>query len=223
MTIKATAASMTKLAIVGAGDLGLQLAHYARQTGFSISGFFDDTAIAQSAVGGSLVLGPLSEIESAFHSGVFEQILIGIGYKHLHFRQSLYTRLSATIPFATLIHPSSTIDPTCSIGSGAVIYPGCVLDMNTVIEDNVLLNLDCVVAHDSRVGAGSFLSPSVKVAGFVTIAPMTLLGIGTIVIDNLKIGSDVRTAAGAVVVNDITTPGLYMGIPAKLKTQPVTV
>lgn len=214
---------MIKLAIVGAGDLGLQLAHHARQTGsFSVSGFFDDTAM-QGAFGGSQVLGSLKDIEAVFQTGAFEQLLIGIGYKHLEFRHALYSRLSQNIPFATLIHPSSIIDPTCSIGPGSVIYPGCILDMNTVIEENVLLNVDCVVAHDSRIGAGCFLSPSVKVAGFVDIAHLTTLGIGTIVIDNLKIGSHIRTGAGAVVVDDIMAPGLYVGMPAKLRshTQPL--
>jgi sugar O-acyltransferase (sialic acid O-acetyltransferase NeuD family) len=211
-------APIIKLAIIGAGDLGRQLAHHARQTGlFSVVGFFDDVA---GAPRGDKILGPLAAIGESFQSEMFEQILIGIGYKHLAFRQRLYETLSPKIPFATLIHPDTIVDPTSSIGAGSVIYPGCVLDMNTVIEENVIVNIDCAIAHDSRIGTGCFLSPSVKIAGFVCVNPLTMLGIGTVVIDNLTIGSHIRTGAGAVVANNISEPGLYLGVPAKLRTQP---
>ena len=211
---------MKKLALIGAGDLGLQLAHQARVGGgHTVAGFFDDLCKTGDMVGGARVLGRIDQIETMHHNGNFDCLLVAIGYKHLDFRQSVFERFFGKIPFATLIHPSAIIDPTCTIEPGTVIYSGCILDMEVQIGCNVLLNTGCVIAHHSRIGAGCFLSPAVKLAGFVAVESQSTLGIGTVVIDNVTIASGVRTGAGAVVIDNLSTPGLYVGIPASLKEE----
>lgn len=208
---------MNRLAIIGAGDLGVQLANLALVTGqFQLVGFFDDTRVTNELVADRPVLGTIGEIEE-FHSlGRFDCLVVAIGYKHLRARQAIYKSFAGRIPFATLIHPSAVIDPSCTIGEGTVVYPGCVLDMAVIIGENVLLNAGCVIAHHSAVETGCFFSPAVSVAGFVTIEKGCVLGIGTIVIDNIRVTSGVRTGAGAVVTRDLATRGLYLGIPAHL-------
>jgi acetyltransferase-like isoleucine patch superfamily enzyme len=47
------------------------------------------------------------------------------------------------------------------------------------------------------------------------VEPGCVLGIGTVVIDNLRIASGCRTGAGAVVTCDLEKRGLYLGIPAR--------
>lgn len=209
---------MKRVAIIGGGDLGLQLAHHAVATGMiDPVGFFDDTLPLRSKVGGLPVLGGVDDVADAYGSGSFDALLIGIGYRHLALRHQLYERFSTRIPFATVIHPSAIVDPGCRIGPGSVVYPGCVLDMGVTIGANVLLNVGCVIAHDSSVGDGCFFSPAVKLAGFVRVEASSTLGIGTIVIDNVTIASGVRTGAGAVVVDSINEPGLYLGVPARFR------
>ena len=212
---------MRRLAIIGAGDLGLQLHHLADLLRFEIAGFFDDTRTPGTEVAGSVVLGGLSDIRPAFDRDQFDSLVVGIGYKHLDLRQSLYRLHEGHIPFATLVHPSAVVDATCRIGAGSVLYSGCVLDMEARIGSNCLLNTGCVIAHHSNIGDGCFLSPAVSIAGFVVVEPGCVLGIGTIVIDNIRIASGCRTGAGAVVTRHIEERGLYLGIPAQLaKTSP---
>ena len=214
---------MNRLAIIGAGDLGLQLANLAAATGrFATVGFFDDVRQAGDDVAGAPVLGGIDRIDALFDEGAFDLLVVAIGYKHLGFRQSLFERFGGRVPFATLVHPSAVVDPGCRIGPGAVIYPGCVLDMDAEVGANALLNAGCVIAHHSRVGDGCFLSPAVSVAGFVTIESGCVLGIGTVVIDNVRIASGVRTGAGAVVTRDLDQPGLYLGIPARFAKGPAS-
>lgn len=209
----------TRLAIIGAGALGKQLAHHAGACGFAVAGFFDDTTPTGTRLSAGAVLGSVDRIEATFHQGGFDCLVMGIGYKHLVQRQLLFDRLSATIPFARLIHPSALVDESCDIGMGAVVYPGCIIDMGVHVGANVLLNLGCTIAHDSRIGAGSFLAPAVSVAGFATVGERVFLGIGSVVIDNVSITDDSRTGGGAVVTTDIRMPGLYVGIPARLKSE----
>lgn len=207
-----------RLGIIGAGDLGVQLAHLARRTGqYEPVAFYDDTRTPGTRVAGVLVAGGLDAIEAAGQPLPFDALIIAIGYRHLAFRQQLFERLRGRFRFATLVDPSAIVDPTCVVGEGAVVYPGCVLDMNAAVGANALLNVACVVAHDSSIGEGSFLSPAVKLAGFVRIAPSVSLGIGTTVIDNVRIATGVRTGAGAVVIDNLDEPGLYVGIPARWK------
>jgi sugar O-acyltransferase (sialic acid O-acetyltransferase NeuD family) len=206
---------VNRIAIIGAGDLGIQLAHLGRTAGFEISGYFDDTREHGERIGGAIVLGGLADIAGAFARSLFDALVVGIGYRHLALRRELYLTHAGRIPFATLIHPSATIDPGCIIEEGAVIYPGCILDMDARIGANVLLNAGCVIAHHSEIGTGCFLSPAVSIAGFVVVEQGCVLGIGTIVIDNIRISAGCRTGAGAVVTQDLQQRGLYLGIPAR--------
>lgn len=209
---------MKRLAIVGAGDLGKQIAHHANSTGiYKPVGFFDDYKKTGTALNGASVLGNTDEVVQFFQKGEFDELIIGVGYKHMDARKEFFDRFKNKIPFATIVHDSSYVDKSCKIGRGSIIYPGCTLDMNVTINDNVLLNTGCIIAHDTSVGNHSFLSPAVKMAGFVNVDEKVNLGIGTTVIDNINISQGVKTGGGAVVVNDLTSKGLYIGIPAKRK------
>ena len=207
-----------RLGIIGAGDLGVQIAHLAIKTGeYEPVAFFDDTLVPGTFVKGIPVAGGLDSLGQAGTQASLDAVVIAIGYRHLTFRQQVFERLQGQLRFATIIDPSAIIDSTCTIGEGAVVYPGCILDMNVVVGCNALLNVGCVIAHDSSVGQGCFLSPAVKLAGFVRLAQSVSLGIGTTVIDNVSIATGVRTGAGAVVIADLHQPGLYVGIPAVWK------
>jgi sugar O-acyltransferase (sialic acid O-acetyltransferase NeuD family) len=209
---------MKRLAIIGAGHLGQQIAYHAKQSGeYITSGFFDDFATVGTAVQGIEVLGNVEMIEQAYNTGMFDCLMVGIGYKHFPVRKALFERFSNIIPFASIIHPSAFVDKSCTIGKGAIIYPGCTLDMKVTIGDNVLINAGCTIAHDSTIGSHSFLSPGVSIAGFVSIKEMVSLGIGTVVIDNVEINRGVRTGAGAVVIRNLMEEGLYIGVPADFK------
>lgn len=211
---------MKRLAIIGAGDLGVQLAHLAEATGqYTLAGFFDDTRMPGGTVSGATILGNVDAIADLHAQGSFDCLVVAIGYKHLRARKAIYERFAGTIAFATLVHPSAIVDPTCTLGEGAVIYTGCVLDMDAKIGANTLLNAGCVIAHHSEIGDSCFLSPAVGIAGFVTVAPGCVLGIGTVVIDNIHIASGTRTGAGAVVTRSIKQPGLYLGIPARFSKE----
>lgn len=209
---------MKKLAILGAGDLGQQIALHAWATGFyEPVAFFDDFGEVGQSVVGIPILGPIDSVFSFFQEGLFDCLVVGVGYNHLNFRESLFSRFREKISFATIIHPSAYVASSAEIGPGTVIYPKVVLDSGVTISENCILNVASVVAHDSSVGPTSFIAPSAAIAGFVKIAARNILGINCTVIDNLETIPDVRLAAGAVLTKKPTKTGLYAGVPAVWK------
>ena len=202
------------LAVIGAGQLGQQIAHFAiSDNHYDEVVFFDDFE-KSSKVKGHKLIGRLNEIEEAYLRGKFHEIIIGIGYKHMAFRQEVFEK-NKNIPFGKIVHSTSWIDPTASIGDGVIIYPSCTVDAHVEIKENVLINLATTIAHDSVLDPHSFISPKVAIAGFVKIGTMCILGINSTVIDNVTISESVQLGGGTVVINNLDEKGLYVGNPAR--------
>lgn len=207
---------MKRLAIIGSGDFGQQIAYYAKEDNqFEVAGFFDDYKSKGDRVNNIPILGGTDDVLSTFEQGLFDELLIGIGYKHIIVRGNLFNRYENNVPFARLIHSSCLVDASCIINEGAVIYPGCILDHHVEIKQNVLLNVGCCIAHDTVIGANSFLSPRVAIAGFVTVEDSCILGINSTIIDNVVIKKQTQIGAGAVVTKSIEIGGLYVGNPVR--------
>lgn len=205
-----------RILIVGASHFGEQAAHHiVKDSLCEVIGFIDDFNPSKKPLGIYNVLGGIEDIESLFLEGRFNFLFLAIGYRHLDMKAELYNRFKGKIPFFTFIHPSCTIDSTCTIEEGCFIFSGSILDMNVKVGANTILNVGCIVAHDTEIGAHSFLGPAVSLAGFTKCEERVHFGINSTIIDNLTICSGTKTGAGAVVVKSITTPGLYIGVPAK--------
>ncbi|MBP1224039.1 acetyltransferase [Flavobacterium sp. 1355] len=206
---------MKTLAIIGSGDLGQQIAHYAiSDKHYKKVVFFDDFT-DKDKINGFCILGKTEAVEQEFLKKSFDELIIGIGYKHLQIRKSLFDRFEKKIPFGKIVHSSSWLDKTVQIKEGSIIYPRCSIDANVIIESNTILNIGCVVAHDSIVGRHSFLSPRVALAGFIKVEEMCIIGINATIIDNIRIVSETQIGGGAVVIKNIENPGLYVGNPVR--------
>ena len=207
---------MPKLAIIGGGDLGQQIAAIARaHGGYEVAGFFDDFQQVGTNTNGGPILGPIDDIEAQRGQGTFDALLVGIGYKHIDFRRQCFERFTATIPFPSLVHPAAHLEPTVTLGAGTIVGAGCVFDGGVSVAENCYFNPGCIIAHDTSIGANSFCGPGVTLAGFITIEEDCFLGVGTTVIDNIRITTGTQTGGGTVVTTDITDPGLYIGVPAR--------
>jgi sugar O-acyltransferase (sialic acid O-acetyltransferase NeuD family) len=208
---------MKRLAIIGSGDLGKQIAHLAQETKtYEVAGFFDDFKPAGTDERGALVLGNIDDVLKIYERRIFDFLFVAVGYQHRTFRKACFERFSPQIPFGKIIHPSCNVDSSASIGDGTVLYSGCTLDQHVQVGSNCILYNGCIVAHDSIIQGHSILSPGVKIAGFCRVGENNHLGIGTVISDNITLIDDVRTGAGSVIVKPIQVSGLYVGIPAKL-------
>ena len=206
---------MKTLAIIGSGDLGQQIAHYAlNDKHYDKVVYFDDFTI-QKEVNGCLVLGKTAQVISAFENKQFDELIIGIGYNHLKIRKELFEKLSNKIPFATIVHSTCWLDPTVKIMKGCFLYPNSTIDYRSVVSENTIIANDCTIAHDVIIGSHSFFSARIAVAGFVETGEQCFFGINSTIIDNIKVNKKTQIGAGTVVINSIEKSGLYVGNPAK--------
>lgn len=208
---------MKRLVIIGAGDLGQQIAHFVTSDKqFDVVGYVDDWAEKGTLVCGKPVLGKIDDLLNLFANNYFDEVLIGVGYKHFDFRKSLYDRFKEKIPFATFVHSSCYVDPTAEIGKGVVVYPRCIIDRNAHIRDNVFINWGTGIGHDAVLESHSFIAAMVLVAGMSHIGEMCMLGNGMVTIDHINIADSTTVGGGAVVVKNIDEPnGVYVGNPAR--------
>jgi sugar O-acyltransferase (sialic acid O-acetyltransferase NeuD family) len=207
-----------RLAIIGSNDLAKLIAYHAKaDADMEIVGFFDNRKEKGFSIPGfGAVIGTIEDVEELYSKNKFDVLMIGVGYNQFQFRKEAFDRFEGKIPFANIFHSSSYIDKSCLLGEGNFILPGTVLDAGVIIQNNVLLNTGCIIAHDSRIQSHSFIAPGVRLAGRVDIGMSCLLGIGTTVIDSIQICANTQTGGGAVVVKNIAIPGLYIGVPARL-------
>ncbi|MEJ8293832.1 NeuD/PglB/VioB family sugar acetyltransferase [Delftia tsuruhatensis] len=118
----------------------------------------------------------------------------------------------------------SLISPLASLGAGSLIAEGGFIAHHAhvgpmaSIGRGAIVNTGAIIEHESSVGGFSHVSVKAVIAGRSGLGNFSMLGAGAVVIDGISVGSHVVIGAGAVVCNDITEPGVYVGIPAhKLK------
>ncbi len=210
---------MKRVLIIGAGDLGQQIAHYITTDSneYCVAGFVDDWGKKGDMVGGNSILGAADDIERLYQQNCFDELLIGIGYKHFTVRKALFERYKDTVPFATFVHSTCFVDNTASIGNGCVILPNCTIDMESSIHDNVMIYSHSHIGHNSVIEAHTIVSGSVQICGFAHIDEQCFIGASACIGDHKHIIHNTIVGAGAVVMKDITVPnGVYVGVPAHL-------
>jgi acetyltransferase-like isoleucine patch superfamily enzyme len=102
------------------------------------------------------------------------------------------------------------------IGDGTFINQGCIIRPNTTIGKNV-----CIGPNVSLVTDTHEIGSHEKRAGKLKFPPIVIgdgcwIGIGSIVLGDVKVGSGTVIAAGSLVNRDCDPNCLYGGIPAKL-------
>lgn len=210
---------MKNLAMVGSGELSDRLIYYFEETGFGrVVGTFDDFERRGSTKHGRPILGKTEEIPVLFKKGAFDGVAIAVGYKHRSFRKRVYEWAKGHgVPVATFVHPTSYVERSALIEQGSIVLVNCTVDMKARLGENVLLSSRSFVSHHVRIGSHTFCGPAVNLAGHSEIGECCFIGINTTLIDGVRVGTNVQTAAGSVVTRDVPNHVLVAGIPAVVK------
>lgn len=92
---------------------------------------------------------------------------------------------------------------------------GSALTNDIHIEKGVLINLNCTIGHDVKIGEFSEICPGVHISGHVKIGKQCFVGTGAVVLPGIVVGNYATIAAGAVVTKSIEENQTVKGVPAK--------
>jgi UDP-perosamine 4-acetyltransferase len=158
---------------------------------------------------------PENEAIDSLHREGIREFFVAIGSNQERIRLAELWTQSGYHLFS-IVSPSAHVARSASIGLGVLVMPHTVVGSQVTLNDLSILNTGAIVEHDSDVGYGAHVAPGSVLGGRVSIGHRTLIGIGSTVIDGLSIGEDIVLGAGAVAVRNLTIPGTYVGVPARL-------
>ena len=206
---------MRKVIIIGAGKVGQHIAANPEIYGLQgrVSGFLDDDPLIHGrTVFGFPVLGPIAKLRE--HQGYEVVIALASPSKY---KKAIVERLAgdSSLHFPTLVAKNAWVSEGCSIGDGSIIYPGSCLNHGTQLGRFVVINMNCAVGHDSKLGNYTSLSPGVCLAGKTIIAEGVEMGIGSATVQGITIGSGSVIGGKAMVTRNIAAGVVAFGIPAR--------
>ncbi|MCL2773483.1 MAG: acetyltransferase [Oscillospiraceae bacterium] len=194
--------------IIGAGGHAKVIADIVLKNNDTLMGFLDDNKPKNEIILGYPVLGKLDDIVFFDDKAVF---IIGIGNNAV--RKSLSEKYNVT--WHTAIHPSASIGIDVTIGDGTVIMANAVINPSAKIGRHCIINTGAIVEHDNVISDYVHISPNASLGGTVKVGECTHIGIGASVKNNITITNDCVIGAAAVVVKDVVSKGVYVGVPAR--------
>jgi len=209
---------MKDIVIYGAGGLGKEIAWLIENINSSlptwnILGLIEDNSdLFGREIYGLEVLGSEMWL-SDYGKEIYLVCAIGRG----SIRKSIYERVTnyPNIKLATLVDPSVRIDKSVKIGQGTIICRNCIVTIDTIIGEGVLMNTGASVGHDSKVGNYcTFLTNSIA-SGNTTFGECCDIGSGAFILQGKSIVSNTILAPLSLVLKDITEAGTYSGNPAR--------
>jgi sugar O-acyltransferase (sialic acid O-acetyltransferase NeuD family) len=207
------------LAIIGGAAFAREVFWYAKRVGVEYVCFVDELATEDSIeVGGARqpVVRDLTHFKKNEKLRNFKKFVVGIGGPEIK-RRAVTRALDAGLePAPPLICDTQIYDPSCKIGLGSTIAPGCIITTNVEIGRFVVANLACTIAHDVRIEDFVTLSPGCHLSGNVVLGTGAFLGSGAVIKEKMKVAENARVGAQTFVVKDIDEPGCtVIGVPGR--------
>ena len=180
---------MKDLVLVGSGGFFLEICDYFQNDlnkeyihNVRIKGVIDD--YSGSPLEYIDFLGKISEYRVKSN----DIFLICIGSPLV--RDQLFEQLKKKgAKFYTYIHPSAVVANSATLGEGVIICPYAIVNAESEVADNVLLNINTSVGHQAYIGKSSVLSPYAAVNGSGKLGQMCFLGSRSTVFPCVSIGN----------------------------------
>lgn len=173
----------------------------------------DDPALKDTDFYGYPVIGGKQELLEARVQVCGGIVAIGCNRK----RYSVSDWLSENGFYLVLaVHPSAQLGRGVTVEVGTVIMAGAVINSDSRIGKNVIVNTRAGIDHDCTVGDGVHIAPGTILCGTVNVGNGTFICAGATVIPNLIIGSDVIVGAGSTVISNVPDGVTVVGSPARV-------
>ncbi len=199
------------IGLIGYGALGVQIENILFEIGIKKDQiiYFDDFIPKRNNV-----FSFNSYLKKQFEDVCF---IVCLGYKHLALKKEILGKLLDNgRNLYQLIHKTSYVNATSSIGKGVVIYPNCNIDYKVIINDGALINNSVTISHESKIGSSTYIAPGVIVNGNVNIGECSFIGSGTIISNNINIGKNAVVGISSCITNSLPDNIKCIGNPLRI-------
>ncbi len=206
---------MPKVVVIGGGGHAKVAISVLKKSGFDIVGYTDHEN--RGGVLGVPYLGTDDILPALRNDSSDCGIVIGVGKVNASpSRSELFAKISALgFHFPVLVSPGASINEDIQLSAGTVVFDGVVVNSGSKAGRMCILNTNSTVDHDCLVGDNVHIAPGATLSGGVTVGDNTMIGTGAVVIHSVTICAGCLVGAGSTVVKDLTTPGIYVGSPAR--------
>lgn len=212
------AGTLPPLIILGAGGHAKVLLGLIDALGANISGVCDPQLTSQGVRvwRGVPMLGDDSALDALDPSSV--GLVNGVGQLvGSSARQRIFDIWRARgFEFPALIHPFSWVDPSVRLEAGVQVMAGAMIQADTRIGTNSIVNSRVSIDHDCVVGRNVHIAPGATLCGGVRVADQAFVASGATVIQGLLIGEGAVVGAGTTLTRDLAA-GLISFGPGRIR------
>ncbi|MDE3749502.1 PglD-related sugar-binding protein [Methylobacterium radiotolerans] len=198
---RVAASNEKRLALIGGGGFGKEVAEIARLNGFTVQAVYSTQKQTQVAPWRGYLDELLADRDQ------YEGVAIAIGGVT---RQVITARADIiawlfehefTCP--PLISPRATVCDGVTIEPGVFVAHGVILNVDAHLSAFCMLNSAAIVGHDARIGRNATVSPGAFIGGKCSVGAGTLIGPLAKVLQGLRIGENVTIGMGCNVMRDV--------------------
>ncbi|MEU6169581.1 acetyltransferase [Streptomyces tanashiensis] len=210
-----------ELLVVGAGGMGRAVASMCAQdvdragrARWNVVGFIDENvALHGSLVDGRPVLGGLGAV--ARYPAA--RLVVSVCHVDHHgARRRIVEALGLPAErYATVVHSTAVIDPSCRIGRGAVVMPMvCALPGGT-IGDHVIVRPQTMMAADVALRDYATVGAQVFLGRGATVEENAYVGAGAVARERVRVGPWAVVGMGSLVLDDVPGHQVWAGRPPR--------
>ena len=197
-----------KLIIVGAGGHAAACVEAIESQGkYKIEGFIGQAKEVGDVYLGYPVLGSDLDLINYVDSVPFALVAVG-GISDSMKRVSLIRRnrdLGFQAP--TIIAATAYVSSFASIGEGAVLMHGVVVNARANIGNHCIINSKSLIEHDVKIGHYSHVSTGVIINGGVSVGKASFIGSASVIREDVVIGGNCFVGMGQAIVDDVPEGG----------------
>lgn len=142
-------------------------------------------------------------------------LYLAIGENNI--RKKYFVKFKNRVKLPNLIAKNSYISSYSKLGIANFLNHFSFIGANSIIGNNNIINTKSLIEHDVKIGSHCHIGPNVKIGGSSSIGDNVMCGIGSIIINKVKICSNVTLGAGTIVTKNINKPGTYVTAGNKLR------
>jgi sugar O-acyltransferase (sialic acid O-acetyltransferase NeuD family) len=207
------------LVIYGAGGFARETAQAVHSMNlhgakWNLLGFIDDDVRRHGTIiDGTVVLGGRELVEQLLDASVV--VCTGRPSDYVSRMRIVRELAVESTRYATIIHPSSAVSRSSSVGSGSVLLAHVTLTADVNIGAHVAVMPQVTLTHDDTIEDFATIASGVSIGGGARVKRCAYLGAGAIIGETRTIGAFSLIGMGAVVTHDVPSNEVWAGVPAR--------